>query len=171
MNSYDVGTATLPYVPETAKILTKIGATGAPILPQTAPNGLITPRMQYALKQQCNFGNCQSNYLNSQIPPPIFLSDDLIHTGAGGKFELTFVVNSNWVHHLIGIAGSTNTSITGNPARNNFQVIALPAAGVPPAATSNNTIYVAVTDFVLYMYKVPLQKEPRSVPGSIRMKK
>ena len=95
MNSYDVGTATSPYAPETAKILTKIGATGAPVLPQTAPNGLITPRMQYALKQQCNFDNCQSNYLNSQIPSPIFLSDDLIHMGAGGKIELTFMVNSN----------------------------------------------------------------------------
>ena len=69
------------------------------------------------------------------------------------------------------IAGSTNTILPGNPARNNFLVAALPATGVPPAATSNNTIYVAVTDFVLYMYKVPLQKEPRSVPGSIRMKK
>ena len=90
--------------------------------------------------------------------------------GAGGKIELTFMVNSNWVQNLIGIAGSTTTSITGNPAQN-FRVVALPATGVPPAATSNNTIYVAVTDFVLYMYKVPLQKEPRSVPGSIRMKK
>ena len=49
------------------------------------------------------------------------------------------MVNSNWVQNLIGIAGSTATSNAGNPARNNFQVIALPAAGVPPAATSNNT--------------------------------
>ena len=96
--------------------------------------------MQYALKQQCNFDNCQSNYLNSEIPSPIFLSDDLIHMGAGGKTELTFMVNSNWVQNLIGIAGSNTTSIAGNPARNNFQVIALPATGVSPAATSNNTI-------------------------------
>ena len=142
-----------------------------PQLPQTALNGLITPRMHYALKQQCNFDNCQRDYLNSQIPSPIFLSDDLMHMGAGGKIELTFMVNSKWIQNIIGIAGSTNTSMTGNPARNNFQVIALPATGVPPAATSNNTIYVGITDFVLYMYKVPLQKEPRSVPGSIRMKK
>ena len=81
------------------------------------------------------------------------------------------MVNSNWQQNLIGIVGSTITSLTAKPARDNFQVIALPATGVPPAATSNNTIYVAITDFVLYMYKVPLQKEPRSVPGSIRMKK
>ena len=81
------------------------------------------------------------------------------------------MVNSNWIQNIIGIAGSSITSIGGNPAGNNFQVIALPETGVPPAATSNNTIYVAVTDFVLYMYKVPLQKEPRSAPGSIRMKK
>ena len=78
--------------------------------------------------------------------------------GASGKIELTFMVNSNWVQNLIGIAGSSKTSIVGNPARNNFQVIALPATGVPPAATSNNTIYVAVTDFVLYMYKVHYKK-------------
>ena len=79
-------------------------------------------------------------YLNSQIPSPIFLSDDLIHMGAGGKIELTFMVNSNWIQNIIGIAGSTNTSMTGNPARNNFQVIPFPATGVPPAATSDNTM-------------------------------
>ena len=45
MNSYVVGTATSPYAPETAKILTKIGATNNPQLPQTAPIGVITPRM------------------------------------------------------------------------------------------------------------------------------
>ena len=33
MNLYDGGTAISPYAPKTANILTKIGATGAPILP------------------------------------------------------------------------------------------------------------------------------------------
>jgi hypothetical protein len=84
MNSYDVGTATTPYANETAGVLRTING-GAPVLPAAAPNGLITPRMQYALKQQCNFNNCQSNYLNSQIPSPLFLSDDPIHFGAGVK--------------------------------------------------------------------------------------
>ena len=170
MSSYDVGINTTPYANETTGVL-RTNNGGAPVLPAAAPNGLITPRMQYALKQQCNFSNCQSNYLNSQIPSPLFLSDDPIHFGAGGKVDLTFMVNPNWVQNLIGIAGSTAAVLQGNPARANFKEVALPAAGVPFAANSNNTIYVAVTDFVLYMYKVPLREEPRSIPKTIHMKK
>ena len=51
--------------------------------------------MQYALQQQCNFDSCQSNYLNSQITSPIFLSDDLIHMGAGGFSQYIIEIYDN----------------------------------------------------------------------------
>jgi hypothetical protein len=172
MNVNDTKTTLGLYQPQQNQVLVRMQHE-ALALPAQA-NGLLSPHMLYALNNQYNFDNVQNGYLISQIPNPVFYSEDLIHLGLD-KMILDFQVSTSWWQNIIGVAGSlhVNKGVDAVPVGNVFPASAIPVTIQiynPGVALTANTIYIQVTDFLLYMYKV-LWHEPRGVPMSIRMKK